>query len=76
MYPPREPNARRNAEQFPGEYGDRSYSTAISFKNSRKQFGTVTQQDSMDGSLDTSVRLIGTLKTLPVNQPDETDLVP
>jgi hypothetical protein len=71
MYPPREPKARRNAEQFPGEIGySSSFKTAISFKSSGKPLGTATPQGIAAGSLDTSVRLKGTLKTLPVNQPE------
>jgi hypothetical protein len=77
MYPPREPNVRPHAEQFPGEYGyDRSSSAAISFRNSRKQYETTMPQDIKDSAHGSSVRTTGTLKTQPLNQSDDTDSSP
>jgi hypothetical protein len=77
MYPPREPNARRSTEQFPGEIGyNSSFKTAISLKSSGKPLGTATPQEIADGSLGTSVRPTGTLKRQALNLPNDTDLAP
>jgi hypothetical protein len=65
MYPPREPNTYRKAEQFPGQNGyGTPRSTAISFKSSGKSYAESAQQGvAIPEPDDASMHLTGTLTT-------------